>query len=87
MDINADLGEGFLFDEELMKTITSCNIACGGHTGNVNSMRATIRLALKDGVTIGAHPSYPNPEYFGRAEMEIAPDILKRRFQSPEPLP
>ena len=82
MDINADLGEGFLFDEELMNIITSCNIACGGHSGNENSMRATIRLAIKNGVTIGAHPSYPDPEHFGRKEMEIAPDILKRNLQN-----
>lgn len=81
MDINADLGEGFLFDEELMKMISSCNIACGGHAGTENSMRATIRLALKYGVTIGAHPSYPDPDHFGRKEMEIAPDLLKKNIQ------
>lgn len=81
MDINADLGEGFLFDEELMSLISSCNIACGGHAGTENSMRATIRLAKKHGVTIGAHPSYPDPEHFGRKEMDIAPDLLKRALQ------
>lgn len=81
MDINADLGEGFLFDEELMQMISSCNIACGGHAGTENSMRATIRLAKKHGVTIGAHPSYPNPEFFGRKVMDIAPDMLKRSLQ------
>lgn len=77
IDINADLGEGFLFDEELMQRISSCNIACGGHAGNENSMRATIRLALKHGVTIGAHPSYPDSDFFGRRELEIAPELLK----------
>ncbi|MGY6647338.1 5-oxoprolinase subunit PxpA [Wenyingzhuangia sp. IMCC45574] len=77
MDINADLGEGFLFDEELMQLISSCNIACGGHTGTENSMRATIRLAKANGVTIGAHPSYPDLENFGRKEMEITPEFLK----------
>ncbi|NJB82765.1 5-oxoprolinase subunit PxpA [Wenyingzhuangia aestuarii] len=81
MDINADLGEGFLFDEELMQKISSCNIACGGHAGTENSMRATIRLAKKYGVTIGAHPSYPDPEHFGRKEMEIAPELLKNNIQ------
>ncbi|ANW96065.1 hypothetical protein AXE80_07145 [Wenyingzhuangia fucanilytica] len=78
IDINADLGEGFLFDEELMQMISSCNIACGGHTGTENSMRATIRLALKYGVTIGAHPSYPNPEFFGREVMDISDEMLKK---------
>ncbi|MGY5353677.1 5-oxoprolinase subunit PxpA [Wenyingzhuangia sp. IMCC45467] len=78
IDINADLGEGFLFDEELMQMISSCNIACGGHTGTENSMRASIRLALKHHVTIGAHPSYPNPEVFGREEMDISNEMLKK---------
>lgn len=78
IDINADLGEGFLFDEELMQMISSCNIACGGHTGTENSMRASIRLAIKNGVTIGAHPSYPNPEVFGREVMDISDEMLKK---------
>lgn len=81
MDINADLGEGFLFDEELMQMISSCNIACGGHAGTENSMRATVRLAKRHGVTIGAHPSYPDPENFGRKEMFVAPELLKRNLQ------
>lgn len=78
IDINADLGEGFLFDEELMQMISSCNIACGGHAGTDNSMRASIRLALKHHVTIGAHPSYPNPEVFGREVMDISDEMLKK---------
>lgn len=78
IDINADLGEGFLFDEEIMQKISSCNIACGGHIGSDNSMRATIRLAVKYGVTIGAHPSYPNPEVFGREVMDISDEMLKK---------
>jgi len=76
IDLNADLGEGFLFDEELMTKISSCNIACGGHTGTENSMRVTIKLALKHKVSIGAHPSYPDPENFGRKEMDIPFNIL-----------
>lgn len=82
IDINADLGEGFLFDEELMKLVSSCNIACGGHAGTVNSMRATVWLAKKHGVTIGAHPSYPDPENFGRKEMDIAPEMLKNTLKT-----
>lgn len=78
IDINADIGEGFLFDEEIMQKVSSCNIACGGHTGTDNSMRATIRLAVKHGVTIGAHPSYPNPEVFGREVMDIPDEMLKK---------
>jgi len=82
IDINADLGEGFLFDEELMQNISSCNIACGGHAGTENSMRATVRLAKKYGVTIGAHPSYPDPENFGRKHIDVAPELLKNALQN-----
>ncbi len=81
IDINADLGEGFLFDTELMPLLSSCNIACGGHTGTENSMRATIQLAKKHNVTIGAHPSYPDPDHFGRKDMEISDDLLKKNLQ------
>lgn len=81
IDINADLGEGFMFDEDLMALISSCNIACGGHAGTENSMRATIRLAKANGVTIGAHPSYPNPEVFGREEMNISDALLKKTLR------
>ncbi|WP_010136224.1 5-oxoprolinase subunit PxpA [Ochrovirga pacifica] len=81
IDINADLGEGFLFDEELMQQISSCNIACGGHAGTENSIRATVRLAKKYGVTIGAHPSYPDPDNFGRKEMEITPSQLQKSIR------
>ena len=81
IDLNADLGEGFLFDEELMTMISSCNVACGGHTGNENSMRSTVRLAIKHKVTIGAHPSYPDPLHFGRKEMEIPHNLLKNSIQ------
>ncbi len=73
IDINCDLGEGLANDAELMPYISSCNIACGGHTGNESSMRATIRLAKKHKVKIGAHPSYPDTANFGRKTMELSP--------------
>ncbi|MDB4297343.1 5-oxoprolinase subunit PxpA [Flavobacteriaceae bacterium] len=78
IDFNADLGEGFLFDQELMQYISSCNIACGGHTGNENSMRATLALAKQNKVTVGAHPSYPDPANFGRKPMDIDLDVLEQ---------
>ncbi len=81
IDINADLGEGFLFDEELMQKISSCNIACGGHTGTVSSMRATLRLAKQYSVTIGAHPSYPDTTFFGRKELKIDNDALTKSLK------
>jgi UPF0271 protein len=66
IDLNADLGEGDSCDTELLKVVSSCNIACGGHAGDRDSIAATIREALANGVTVGAHPSYPDREGFGR---------------------
>ncbi len=66
IDLNADLGEGESQDVELLGIVTSCNIACGGHAGDAQSMEATIREALANGVAVGAHPSYPDRESFGR---------------------
>ena len=66
VDINADLGEGMGNDEQLMPLISSCSIACGGHYGDDETMRTTIRLALKHGVKVGAHPSFPDKDNFGR---------------------
>lgn len=66
IDLNADLGEGESTDSTLLGIVSSCSIACGGHTGDADSMAVTVRLALGNGVAIGAHPSYPDPEGFGR---------------------
>jgi UPF0271 protein len=66
IDLNADLGEGCEFDVELMGIVSSCNIACGGHAGDTNSMTATVHLAVAYDVAIGAHPSYPDRSGFGR---------------------
>lgn len=66
IDLNADLGEGDPYDAELLEVVSSCSIACGGHAGDRNSIAATIREALANGVTVGAHPSYPDREGFGR---------------------
>jgi 5-oxoprolinase (ATP-hydrolysing) subunit A len=66
VDINADVGEGTGNDVQLIPLLSSCNIACGGHTGDAISMQKTIRLAKKNGVKIGAHPSFPDKDNFGR---------------------
>ncbi len=66
IDLNADLGEGEPHDELLLSIVSSCNIACGGHAGDAASMTRTVRLADRHGVTLGAHPSYPDREGFGR---------------------
>ena len=77
IDLNADLGEGYPFDAELMRLISSANIACGGHVGDEASMRATVRLAREHGVRVGAHPSYPDREHFGRRSLEMPAAELK----------
>jgi len=76
VDINSDLGEGAGTDAALMPLITSANIACGGHAGNDNTMRAAIELAMKNGVVVGAHPGYPDRERFGRVPLEMDPREL-----------
>ncbi|TLF44703.1 5-oxoprolinase subunit PxpA [Maribacter aurantiacus] len=71
IDINCDVGEGVANEAKLFPYISSCNIACGGHTGDRDSMRETLRLAKKFGVGIGAHPSYPDRENFGRKSLSM----------------
>jgi UPF0271 protein len=73
IDLNCDLGEGAGHDAELMQLITSANIACGAHAGNLETMIETVEIALRHGVTIGAHPGYFDLENFGRVERAIAP--------------
>lgn len=66
IDLNADLGEGDPYDAELLRIVSSCNIACGGHAGDADSIAATVREALANGVSVGAHPGYPDRDGFGR---------------------
>lgn len=72
IDLNCDLGEGAGHDAELMPFITSANLACGAHAGDADTMRATVALAQRHGVAIGAHPGYEDREHFGRREMALA---------------
>jgi UPF0271 protein len=74
IDLNADLGEGCGSDAGLLELVTSANVACGWHAGGDATMRETVRLALESGVAIGAHPSYPDRENFGRKAMSRAPE-------------
>ena len=82
MDINSDMGElnHLLADgtyEKLMSHVTSINLACGGHAGDEEMMAAMVVMAKDKGIKIGAHPSYPDKENFGREEMEdIDPNEL-----------
>lgn len=74
--INADLGEGVGNDAQLMPFLSSCNIACGGHTGDVQSMEQTVLLAQKYSVKIGAHPSFADRANFGRKILKIPHSAL-----------
>lgn len=78
VDLNCDMGEGFGvytagLDNELMKYITSANIACGFHAGDAATIRRTVKLALENDVAIGAHPGLPDLAGFGRRMMAITP--------------
>ncbi len=82
IDFNCDMGESFGmykmgFDEEVIKYITSANIACGFHAGDPNWMRWTVRLAEEQGVGVGAHPSFPDLAGFGRRNMVASPDEVR----------
>jgi 5-oxoprolinase (ATP-hydrolysing) subunit A len=82
IDLNADLGESFGSwnlgrDEEMMALISSTNIACGFHAGDPLVIRRTIDLAMLNGVTMGAHPGYPDLVGFGRRRLEMAVEELE----------
>lgn len=76
IDLNADLGEGSGSDEALLDLVSSANIACGWHAGGSNVMRDCVRLAISKGVAIGAHPSFQDPDNFGRKEMDLPADDI-----------
>ena len=81
IDLNCDMGEvpEAIADgtqEELMRSITSVNIACGGHAGDEQTMRTTIEQALRWKLAIGAHPGYADRKNFGRLELKMSPDAV-----------
>jgi UPF0271 protein len=78
IDLNCDMGESYGAcvvgnDPEIMPLISSANIACGFHGGDPGIIHQTIRLAQVHGVSVGAHPSYPDLQGFGRREMQLTP--------------
>ena len=77
LDLNCDMGENIDNDEAIMPYITSAIIACGFHAGDASVMRVTVRLAKQYGVNIGAHPSWPDLQGFGRREMNISAEETK----------
>jgi UPF0271 protein len=82
IDLNCDMGESFGAyklgqDEEVIKYITSANVACGFHASDSTWMRWTVELAEEHGVAIGAHPSFPDLQGFGRRNMVVSPEEAK----------
>jgi UPF0271 protein len=77
IDLNCDVGENTGNDEDIMPYITSANIACGFHAGGSATMQATVRLAKRYGVAVGAHPSWKDVEGFGRRAMMLPPDEVE----------
>ncbi|MDW8332528.1 MAG: 5-oxoprolinase subunit PxpA, partial [Cyclobacteriaceae bacterium] len=76
IDLNCDLGEGMPWDEAVMPWISSANIACGFHAGDVDTIRKTIDLCLQHNVAIGAHPGFDDKPNFGRKEIQLEDDAL-----------
>lgn len=82
IDLNADVGERpeALRDgseEALIRLVSSANIACGGHAGDEETMAQGIRLCMKYGVAVGAHPSYPDRARFGRERLSLSPEAIQ----------
>jgi UPF0271 protein len=82
IDINCDMGESYGVwrlgrDQEVMPHITSANVACGFHAGDPSVMLATVKLAQQFGVSVGAHPSFPDLQGFGRRAMELSADEIR----------
>lgn len=78
VDLNSDLGESFGAytignDGQVVPVVSSVNVACGMHAGDPGVMRATVALAAKHGVAVGAHPGYPDLQGFGRRDMALSP--------------
>ena len=76
IDLNADIGEGGPADHDLLEVVTSASVACGFHAGDPHTMVTTARRAGVGGVVVGAHPSYPDRDGFGRRPMDLPPEEL-----------
>lgn len=82
IDINADLGEGFNNEAVLMPYISSCNIACGAHAGSPKIIRKVMMLAQEFNIKIGAHPSFPDCQNFGRKVIDISLENLQKSIEN-----
>ena len=83
ININCDLGEkskhhSNKHDPELLRIVNSANVACGFHAGDEETMKQVITISKKNGVSIGAHPSFNDPENFGRSRMNLSANEIKK---------
>ena len=83
ININCDLGEkskhhSTKYDPDLLKIVNSANIACGYHAGDEDSMKNTIEISKKNNVSIGAHPSFNDPDNFGRKRHNLSEKEIKK---------
>ncbi len=77
VDLNADVGEGLATDDELLRVVTSANVACGFHAGDDATMRRLCEAAARQGVRVGAHVGYRDREGFGRRELDVEPSVIE----------
>ena len=82
IDINCDLGEGLHNEHIIMPLISSCNISCGAHAGSIEIIDKVIDLAVKHKVKIGAHPSFPDRQNFGRKVLDISNSDLQKSLEN-----
>ena len=83
ININCDLGESSKFhstenDPSLLKIVNSANIACGYHAGDKSTMGKTVKISKENNVSIGAHPSFNDPENFGRKRLNLPSDEIRK---------
>ena len=83
ININCDLGEkskhhSNKYDPDLLEIVNSANVACGYHAGDVSTMHDVVQISKKNGVSIGAHPSFNDPENFGRERMNLNSSEIKK---------
>ncbi|MEZ6137147.1 MAG: 5-oxoprolinase subunit PxpA [Pirellulaceae bacterium] len=81
MDLNCDVGEvSFALDQQLLALVSSCNVSCGAHAGDAGLITQTVQEAVRRGVAIGAHPSYPDRENFGRVSLSMNSNELMQQL-------
>ena len=86
ININCDLGEkskhhSNKYDPDLLEIVNSANVACGYHAGDNESMNQVVQISKKNGVSIGAHPSFNDPENFGRKRINLSSPEIEKLIQ------